>query len=139
MVKEINDKEFDDIVADKRHKELLKSSEELLISLKEISKSLINNSDAEIAIALNNQGNKISELVKVILTNSKEINIEYPKEFVSLVNNMCKDILLSNSKVVESISNRLLPDTFSLVKDPSGITQFVKVNYLEASKITIKR
>ena len=124
MDKEITDKEFDDIVANKRHKELLKSSEDLLTSLKEISKTLLNNNDAEISVALQNQANKINELVKTIITDSKkEINVEYPKEFVSLVNTICKDILSSNNKVMESISNRLLPNTFTLIKGPSGMTE----------------
>ena len=136
MDKEVSDKEFDDIVANKRHEELLKSSEDLLVSLKEISKTLSNNNDAEISVALQNQANKINELVKTIITNSKQqINVEYPKEFVSLVNNICKDILLSNNKVIDSITNRLLPSTFTLIKDSRGITELVKVNYLEASKI----
>ena len=128
--------EFERLLADKRHKEhsyLLKS----------IATALSKDDDKEVIDAINKQGNNFGELIKAIKdipqTELPEVNITLnPKEFISSINKMCEDILESNEKVIETITTRLLPDTFTFVRDYGGKTESVKVFYKQANKITIK-
>ena len=128
--------EFERLLADKRHKEhsyLLKS----------IATALSKDDDKEVIDAINKQGNNFGELIKAIKdipqTELPEVNITLnPKEFVSSINKICKDILESNEKIIETLNTRLLPHSFILVKDSRGTTESVNVLYKPSNKITIK-
>lgn len=131
---EVEEDEFNEIVAENRHRELA-------TSLKDIATILSNKNDKAVALAINGQGSKIEALVKAIHGIQKpEVKIEWtPKEFISSINKICEDIVASNNKVIQALNNRLLPDTFTLVKSHRGTTESVKVNYKEANKIANKK
>ena len=137
---EIDDIEFDKLLQDKRHKELT-------AYLKAMATAISNNSDKEVIAAINKQGDSIGQLVNAIQSIPKPekqetpiVNVEInPQQFVTSINKICEDIVASNNKVIEALNNRMLPDSFTLVKTYGGMTESVKVNYKESSKITIKK
>ena len=132
-IDDIEDIEFERLLADKRHKEVS-------YLLKNIATALSKDDDKDVIAAINKQGNNFGELIKAIKsipqTELPEVNVTLnPKEFVSSINKICEDIIASNDKVIETLNKRLLPDTFTLVKDSRGTTESVKVNYKQANKI----
>ncbi len=135
--KDLEDDDFDVLLADKRHKELSGT-------LRNIATALSKEKDDKAIIdAIKGQGNKMSELVDAIKNIPKPekpekpiVNVEInPQQFVSSINKICEDILASNNKVIEALENRLLPDTFILIKRQGGATESVKVNYKTAKEI----
>jgi hypothetical protein len=130
---EIEDAKFEALLQDKRHRELTKQLGELVTAI-------TSKSDRSVVDAIAQQGDNIQSLVKAIREIPKQNtpNIELnSKEFVNSANKICKDIIESNNKVIEALENRLLPDSFELVKI-YGITQSVKVKYCSAKDIKIK-
>ena len=70
----------------------------------------------------------------------EKVNVEINQDkILPSLQQISKDIIESNNKVIAALENRLLPDNFELVKGYGGITTSVKVNYKEANKITIKK
>ena len=133
---DIEQLEFERLLADKGHKEVS-------YLLKTIATALSKDDDREVIDAINKQGSNFGELIKAIKnipqSELPEVNVTLnPKEFISSINKMCEDILESNEKVIETITTRLLPDTFTFVRDYGGKTESVKVFYKQANKITIK-
>ena len=134
---DIEDEKFEALLQDKRHRELS-------TALRSIATSLSNKDDKGLANAINGQVDKISALVVAIQNIPKP---EKPADntdtntqgLVLSINKMCEDILASNNKVIEALSTRLLPDTFTLIKGYGDITQSVKVDYKEANKIIVKK
>lgn len=134
---DIEDENFEALLADKRHREVSGT-------LKSIAAHLSKDNDKEVVNAINGQADKIGDLVKAIQNMPKpdapkmpDVKIEYnPQEFVTSVQKICEDIVASNNKVIEALENRLLPDSFELVKN-YGITQSVKVNYKSAKQINL--
>lgn len=127
-----DDSKFEKLLEDKRHKELAGS-------LKTIASLLSNKDDNGVSEAISIQTKKIEALVESIklmpTPQIPEVNIELnPKDFVFSVREICADIVSSNNKVIEALENRLLPDTFDLVKY-NGFTNSVKVNYKTAKEI----
>ena len=139
-LEENDDIEFEKLLQYKQHKELNNS-------LKAMATALSKNNDKAVVDAINKQGDYIGQLVDVIKSLPKPdknetpiVNVEInPQEFVSSINKICEDIVASNNKVIETLNNRLLPDTFTLVKNYGGTTESVKVNYKQANNITIKK
>lgn len=134
-IEEIEDDEFDEIVAEKRHKEITKK-------LGDVATALSNQSDKAIVNAINGQGEKVAALVKAIenLPNPEKVNVEINQDkILPSLQQISKDIIESNNKVIAALENRLLPDNFELVKGYGGITTSVKVNYKQANQITIKK
>lgn len=121
----IDDKKFDALLKDKQHKELK-------TLLGTIATSISNTEDKDIIKAIESQTIKVSELIDEVKTIKNELSTE---EFAILTEKICNDIIESNNKVIDSIENRLLPDTFGLIKDEYGVTQLVKVNYKTAKEI----
>jgi len=133
---EIEDDEYQEILAENRHKDLS-------TSLKTIANTLLKKDDKAVVDAINGQGEKVEALVKAIESIPKPekpiVNVEVNNEkLLSLINQMSKDIIESNNKVIEALENRLLPVDFDLIKN-YGVTQSVKVNYKQANLITIKK
>lgn len=129
---DLEDEQFETLLADKRHKELT-------VALKNIATNLANKDDSGIVEAIKEQVVKMEELVSVIQSHNPEVNVELnPKDFVASMQQMCKDIAESNNKVIETLENRMLPESFQLVKGYGGITESVKVNYKPANKIITK-
>jgi hypothetical protein len=123
--------QFTALLADKRHKELVSN-------LKSIVAKLSDKNDKELIRAIMGQGDKIELLAKSILDMPPpEVNIEYnEKEFVTFVQKISTDIIESNEKLIKVLENRMLPDTFTLIKTYNGTTESVKVNYKPAKTIT---
>ena len=134
MAKEITIEEEDFIIAENRH-------DEIISSLLKVANAIVdNNSNKEVVDAINGQIGKIGKLAEAIKNIPKQeqqnVNIDLnTKDLVSSINKICEDIIISNNKVIDTLNNRLLPDTFTLVKGLGGVTESVKVNYKEASKI----
>ncbi len=121
----IDDKKFDALLKDKQHKELK-------TLLGTIATSISTTEDKEIIKAIGSQTIKVSELIDELKIIKNELSTE---EFAILTEKICNDIIESNNKVINTIENRLLPDTFGLIKDEYGVTQLVKVNYKTAKEI----
>jgi len=137
---DIEDEKFETLLADRRHKELTGT-------LKTIATHLSSKDGKEVVDAINKQGEKIGELVKAIKEipqpekpENPQVNVEVNQDkVISSLQQICEDIVASNNKVIEALENRLLPDSFDLVKGYGGTTQSVKVNYKEANKLSIKK
>ena len=126
------EKEFEVLLANKRHNEIKKV-------LTTIATSIASNDDKEIQYLIKTQGENILLLAnavkEAVKKEGKEVTVSFDhKEFASTTKKMCDDIIESNKKVINSIENRLLPDTFELIKS-HGITQSVKVKYKSAKDI----
>ena len=134
-IEEIEDDEFDEIVAEKRHKEISGT-------LKTIASALSKDKDDRAVVnAINGQGEKVAALVKAIenLPKPEKVNVEINQDkILSSLQQISKDIIESNNKVIAALENRLLPDNFELEKGYGGITTSVKVNYKQANLIKIK-
>jgi CMP-2-keto-3-deoxyoctulosonic acid synthetase len=125
-IEEVEEDEFNEIVAEKRHKELAQK-------LGDVATALSMQSDQAVVAAINGQGDRVASLVKAIE------NIQQPivnnEKIVSLMNQISTDILESNSKVIQALEGRLLPDTFELQRSYGGIVQLVKVKYKSSKEI----
>lgn len=131
---DIEDEKFNSLLQDKRHKELTKS-------LGAIATGLSKRDDKAIVDAIAGQSDKIGELVSSIKSiPAPEVNVEVDMEkFVSSMHQICENIVASNNKVIEAIENRMLPDSFQLIKPYGDVTESVKVNYKPANKIAVKK
>lgn len=127
METSINKSKFEALLEEKRHNELKSILDKVAISMSE--NNIIDNT---VLNTINIQNNKIAELIKEAQNSKIEINFE---EFATLLEKISQDILDSNDKVINTLENRMLPDTFVLVKDTYGVTQLVKVNYKSAKEI----
>lgn len=135
-IDDIEEMQFEKLLADKRHKEVSHL-------LKTIATNLLKGDDKEVIDAINKQGKNFGELIQAIKsipqTELPEVNVTLnPKDFVSSINKICEDIIASNEKVIETLNTRLLPHSFILVKDSRGTTESVNVLYKPSNKITIK-
>lgn len=134
MGREVTKEEAEEIIASDRHKTLINS-------LKAMATALSENNDKVVVDAINKQGGHIESLVNVLKNTPKLespiVNVDIPQNFAHLIDKMCQDILRSNQMVINALENRILPDSFDLVKF-NGITESVKVNYKEANKIKNK-
>lgn len=143
-VDEISDDEFDEILAQKRHKELTKALSSLTVAISSIKPS----DDKSIVNAINSQPaifkQAMEQVVKSIPREEiPQVNIadDYKKIvslFAEMINQAVKKIEESNEKVIFALENRMLPDSFDLVKTFGGITDSVKVNYKKSNQITNK-
>lgn len=137
---DIEDEKFETLLADRRHREITGT-------LKSIATHLSNNGDKEVVNAINKQGEKVGELVEAIKgmpkpekQDSPQVNVEVNQDkVISSLQQICSDIVASNNRVIEALENRMLPDSFDLVKGYGGATQSVKVNYKPANKLVSKK
>lgn len=118
ITEEVGDDEFNFLLAEKHHEELLKSLKIIALNISEVDIEGVKEQIKDLIIITQN----ISKI------NSKEVYLQ--------IKEICNQITLSNNKVIEALSNRLLPSTFDLIKF-NGVTQSVKVNYKPANQITI--
>lgn len=125
----MENQEFELLSLEKRHLEIIEA-------LKIISESLTQEEDTVVLEAILAQGEKLSGLIELISKiPAPEVTVNVDLEELKLTFESIKqEIIDSNTKVVETIENRLLPDTFDLIKE-NGITQSVKVNYKAANEI----
>lgn len=99
--------------------------EEIKDKLGSLVSALNNDNDKAIIDAIKLQGDKIGQFATAIDN----------KKIVSCIEKMRDDIIQSNEKVIKALENRLLPDTFTLIKSRMGLTESVKVEYKPANKI----
>lgn len=121
-----------------QHKELTTSLGKLATAISEDKGS------AELAKVITNQTTQfvtaIANLPKPEAQKFPEVKIEYNHEkLVSLLDGFTENIKESNQQVIYALENRLLPDTFELVKGYGGETQSVKVKYKSAKEINSKK
>lgn len=143
MAHEISIEEEDFLIAENRHDEIIKS-------FNNITSALLKQDDKLIADAIKEQSNKFEDLAKSI-SEKPPINFDLnTKDFVTSILLVRDEIVESNKKTViafeenvksndklrEAIETRLLPDTFTLIKN-YGVTESVKVNYKPSNQINI--
>lgn len=122
---------------DKTFEQALKDSENeaLLNAINKLATLLSAPRDSGLADAIKGQGAKMDEFLKEVAKITKQEDKYSSKYFITLTQKISSEIISSNNKVIEAIENRLLPDSFELKKSSFGVTESVKVNYKQASKI----
>lgn len=133
--------EEDEIIAENRHRELS-------YTLKSIAKGLVPKDDTAIVNAIKGQCDEFKNAIGDLLNKLPEqkepkvnVNIDYENLLTSVREISDKTILKieeSKNEIIQAFENRLLPDTFELVKN-FGVTQSVKVNYKPANLISVKK
>lgn len=123
------DKEFEALLSDAKHEELTNALKDISVSLAEGDENIVN--------AIKEQGSTVEGLVEAIKNLPEpeapivEVNQE---EVISSIQQICTDIIASNNKVIEALENRMMPESFTLVKN-FGITESVKVQYKPANQL----
>jgi hypothetical protein len=117
---EITFSDEDFLLAENRHEELIRELKKIVYTLNEFNEENISEKNLDY--------NKL-------LTTFEAISDKSQNETVILLNGIRDDIIESNEKLITSLENRLLPDSFSLVRNNYGHVQEVKVNYKSANKI----
>lgn len=130
---EKEDEKFGLLLQDRRHKEIYGS-------LKSISEALSNKDELLVVEAIVNQSRKLEGLIEAIQNmghKPSEVNVEVNQDrVIETLNKICNEIISSNERLILSLDNRLLPDTFELLKNGfTGATHSVKVNYKSAKNI----
>lgn len=128
-IEEIDDKEFDDLQAERRNKALIKE-------LKKIGEIIATSTDKGLIEAIAQQQEKMILLINSLQNPKKDE--KYQKEFLSLTEKIRDEIIESNNKLIETIELRQLPESFELVKNQFGVTQSVNVKYKQAIDINNK-
>jgi hypothetical protein len=130
-MKKNEDELFADLLADKRHKELVGA-------LRVISTSLNKEDNTAIVDAIYAQGLNTDKLIGLIKQAQRQeqpiVDINNDK-ISDALNQICTDIIASNNKVIEALEGRLLPDTFEMLREYGGVVQSVKVNYKSSKEI----
>jgi hypothetical protein len=123
--------EFDALLLQKRHLEIIET-------LKLISENLTKEEqDSGVLEAILAQGEKLKTLVNLISQiPAPEVTVDVNlDELKTAFQNIKEEIIQSNTKVIETIENRLLPFSFDLNRESNGLTTSVKVNYKKATEI----
>lgn len=136
MGKEIDDIEFDDLLAEKRHRELTSS-------LKGIATLLNKPNDNSISEALNKNAEATRGLIQAVKDIPKpekpEVNVEISQqEIVTSLKTICKEICDSNDRVIEALANKPMVEEFK-IQNTDNWTKTVKVVYKPANQITFKK
>ena len=121
MEKTKEDVEFEYLVEEKRHKEITQVLSKIATLLSEEDNREIISIVAKQSDNINILINSIQKASSISLNNS---TVEL-KKFVSLIEEISNNIIESNEKVITTLENRLLPDTFDLIKS-MGVTQVVE-------------
>ena len=128
MEQDKEDIEFENLLADSRHKELKSILEQIANSI-----SNMNNKDMSLAIKLQTQ--RLEELVRT-LSKTSTTPIDDTDKLLPALQGIANEIVTSNSLLIETLNTRLLPDSFELNKY-MGVTQSVKVKYKQANEIQL--
>jgi len=141
QIDEIEDDEYDEIVAEKRHKELIGA-------LSKLAAAVTLKDDKQLVDAINSQPTIFKEAVQQIIKSIPKqeipqvnVDIDYKNllsSFKQISDAAVDKIEASNNKIIEVLQSRLLPDTFDLLKSYGGVTQSVKVNYKQANQLKNK-
>ena len=127
MVKKTEDKEFNSLLAEKRHKEVATTLKNIAALLKD---------DKEIVDAIKGQSSVMKEALKEAFKKlpTPEVKIEMDnKEYASLVDKIMEKVIdkieQANKKVITTLENKTLVDEFLISQDQWGIVKTVKVVY----------
>jgi 5'-deoxynucleotidase YfbR-like HD superfamily hydrolase len=120
------EREFEELLLESRHNQILQELREVVKAISE------KNSDMEGVLS-----KKLDTLTKFLK------NFEFPEievvtkneDFKTFFETIKDEILKSNSKVIDTIENRLLPDSFDLQRGKDNLTTSVKINYKTAKEI----
>lgn len=129
-IDEKEEKEFEMMLLEKRHKEILRS-------LRSIAENLSKDNDKELAKIISIQGDKLESLSKFLLDfkmPNPEISFK-TESFESFFENIKNEIVASNQSLINTLENRPLPFSFDLERGYGGVTTSVKVNYKSAKQI----
>lgn len=126
----MENQEFELLSLEKRHLEIIEA-------LKIISESLSKEEDTVVLEAILAQGEKLRGLIELVSKiPAPEVTVDIDLEELKLTFESIKqEIIDSNTKVIETIENRLLPFSFDLNREANGLTTSVKVNYKPANEI----
>lgn len=127
-MREVTKDEAEEIISANRHNELKSVLKQIAFYL---SSEKNEKKDKEVVDEIRKQSQNIEHFFKSIELNQNSKELVSSSSF----NKMREDILASNERLVKTIENRLLPDTFDLIRNGNDRAQSVKVNYKEASKI----
>jgi len=119
--------EEDFLIYELRHEELIEGLKDVATSLSKLD------TDSSMIDVLTKQSDEIKKLISVIDVGLKNQNLN---KLSSLLQSISADIVKSNASVIKTLETRLLPDTFTLVRN--GFTNYVeevKVNYKQANAI----
>lgn len=138
MAKEKDDIEFDELLADRRHKELTGT-------LKGIAALLNQPKNDNIAEAIRQTGEATKGLIEVVKNIPKaekpEVNVQIDNQkIVTSLEEICDKIVASNKEVLEAMKSKPMVDSFQV--KPSGwnnTERTINVIYKPASQITIKK
>lgn len=132
MGKEIDDNEdnFEALLSDKRHKELISSLSKVLLELKKEKK------DDGVKEAIENQTKAINDFSKAINKLKPE---DKSQEIISAIETMQNEICESNNKVVAALNNKQIVDRFEIEKDPFGTTKTINVKYKSIGSISYSK
>ena len=112
---------FDALLLDKRHEEMKTLLEKIITAL-----SSANNTDIIL------QTKKLSQVVE-LLQSLIAVNTKSSVD-VSPIERACNEVVKSNERLISSIENRMLPDSFDIMRDTNGV-RTVRVNYTPAKEI----
>lgn len=137
MAKEKDDKEFEDLLAEKRHKEVTQSLKGIATLLSKPEKS---NEDKQIIDAINKQGEAIERVAAAIQSQPKpekpEVNVELNNtEVVTLL----REVKEGQKAIIEAFGNRPMVDKFDFEKDNWGNIKTAKVIYKPMNQVTISK
>lgn len=141
MAHEISIEEEDFIIAENRHDEIIKSLGKVAAALSNIKE------DKAVADAIKKSAERQESVMGKVSTaiekiKNLEVNVELDsKELLPLLRGIRDEQKANkedNRKILQALENRLLPDTFTLIKGYGGVTESVKINYKKASQIQFK-
>ena len=132
MEKELDDIEFDELLADKRHKELS-------VVLKAIKTLLEKPADTSTALAIEKLGGQLAKLLSEqkptpVTVNSPDVKVEVNQEkVITSLGELSKDLLVELRK----FNTRPIPSEFNIINE-YGNLKTVKITYTTADKLTYK-
>lgn len=138
MGEEIDDREFDELLADKRHKELTGALKGIATLLNKPEKD-----DKAIVDAIKKQGDSLDKVAAAIQNQPKpekpEVNVVTDnKEIIPLLKEINDGQLELKKVIKEASENKPMVDKFE-IRNLGGGTHEAKVIYKPASQITFKK
>lgn len=133
MAKEVEDIEFDELMAEKRHREL----KGILTAVKSL---LEKPSDTSTTAAIEKMASDLTKLLSEqkplpITVNSPDVNVQVStKDFVSSVEQLSKDLL----EELRKFNSRPIPSQFD-IEHNYGNLKTVKIVYSTADKLNYKK
>lgn len=127
MLMDIEDDEFNDLLADKRHRELSGS-------LKKIAVLLSQKDDGAMSVIKSNM-DAFGNIINLIKTQQKEVTVTVNNnELLPLL----REIKEGNDRILTAMSNKPIVSTF-IVENTDRYTKTIEVIYKKASQATFKK